>query len=193
MVDPLELLANDRAEAHQLGDPWASLCVLATTRDDGTPQARVLVLRDEEEGLAVFVNGTSPKVRELSHCPNAAVLVYLATLGVQYRIEAALIPLAHDLVADRWQLRPPIPKVMDWLYETRAEQSTELDSRDALLAMFDDVSAELPEPVAAPTTASGYQFDITQIERLQLSGDRVHARDRYRLDGERWGHTVLVP
>jgi pyridoxamine 5'-phosphate oxidase len=192
-VNPLELLAEDRAAAQRSADPWASLCVLATTRADGTPQARVLVLREEEGGLAIFVNTTSPKVREIGHQPTAAVLVYLATLGVQYRLEATLVPLASELVHERWKLRPDIPKVMDWLYETRAAQSSEISSRDALLNLFDDVDTQLPEPVVAPTAAIGYQLDVTGIERLQLSGDRVHERDRYQLIGEGWTHTVLVP
>ena len=65
IADPVALLKEDRDEAHLRADPWASLCVLATVTPEGTPQARVLVLRDLDPGLGIFINASSPKHHQI--------------------------------------------------------------------------------------------------------------------------------
>lgn len=193
MSDPLAMLANDRAKASAAGDPWASLCVLATVSENHLPQARVLVLRDLDDGLGLFINRTSPKQREIDASGRVALLVYLASLGVQYRVEANLATLEPELVRSSWRLRPDIPKVMDWLYETRVPQSSVLENRDDLLDLYSAVKGELSTDADAPDSAAGYRIIATRIERLQLAADRVHERDLYETDAQGWRHRVLVP
>ncbi len=85
MIDPLSLLADDRRKARAANDPWANLCALATIDAIGEPQARVLVLRDLERDLR-FSSTARVRNRPKSSSPRRhAVLVYLASLGVQYR------------------------------------------------------------------------------------------------------------
>jgi len=193
MADPLALLLHDRTAALAEGDPWANLCVLATIADDGAPEARVLVLRDVDGALGVFVNGTSPKVRELENSREATVLTYLSSIGVQYRLRAELSPMPSHIVHDSWHLRPDIPKVMDWVYATRAPQSSPVANRDALMTLFDEVGAELPEPASAPEHAQGMFIVPKRIDRLQLAGDRVHERHLYRHTAHGWEEQVLIP
>lgn len=193
MTDPLHLLAADRAAAHDHRDPWASLCVLATVAADGTPRARVLVLRDLDPGLGVFINASSPKQREIERCASSALVVYLASLGVQYRMDVEMAPLNPAIVHGSWALRPEIPKVMDWLYETRMAQSTPLDSRTTLLAIFEDVRRDLPGEPSAPAGAVGYRLEPMRVERLKLSGDQVHERELYERTLSGWAQSTLVP
>lgn len=201
IADPLVLLSADRDEAQRRADPWASLCVLATIAPadlpqgspQGTPQARVLVLRDLDPGLGIFLNASSPKHHQIEASGTAAVLIYLASIGVQYRLDAQLAAMDSETVRSGWNLRPEIPKVMDWLYETRVPQSTALDSREALLKLYKDVHDTLPDDLVAPAGATGYRIEPSRIERLQLSGDRVHERDLYEASSEGWSHRVLVP
>ena len=201
IVDPLVLLSADRDEAHRRSDPWASLCVLATIAaggspqglPQGSPQARVLVLRNLDPGLGIFINTSSPKHHQIEASRTVSVLIYLASIGVQYRLDARLAAIDPETVRSSWNLRPEIPKVMDWLYETRVPQSTALDSREALLTLFEDVRGTLPDTPVAPPGASGYRIEPNRIERLQLSGDRVHERDLYEASSDGWSHRVLVP
>jgi pyridoxamine 5'-phosphate oxidase len=193
MADPLALLNEDRDEAQRLADPWASLCVLATVTPEGSPQARVLVLRDLDPGLGIFINASSPKHHQIEAGRTAGILIYLASVGVQYRLEAGLAAIDPETIRSGWNLRPEIPKVMDWLYETRVSQSTALDSRDALLTLYEDVRGNLPDDLVAPAGATGYRIEPSRIERLKLSGDRVHERDLYEASNEGWTHRVLVP
>ena len=171
----------------------ANLCVLATL-GDGEPEARTLVLRDiattspADSALGVFVNGTSPKLRQLRQSDTAAVVVYLPSLSVQYRLRCRLEPMPADAVRESWQLRPSIPKRMDWLYE-RYPQSCAIDSRQRLTELLAG-----PDPDAAPATAIGFRLAVNSLERLDLDqSDGIHDRRRYTRDGGGWTEETLVP
>jgi len=192
-MTPLDLLQNDRRAAAEARDPWASLCVLATVDANGGPQARILILRDVESRLALFVNSTSPKCAELAYQRRVGVLTYFATRSVQYRLGANLSNVDPAIVRTNWNLRPAIPKAMDWLYSTRAAQSSVVSSRDALVAWHAAVAAEIGTHPEAPDTAVGFYLDIDSIERLELANDRVHDRRRYTRAGGDWREEVLVP
>ena len=193
MDDPLTLLADDRMKARAAGDPWASLCVLATVDAAGEPQARVLVLRDLDARLALFINGTSPKQAELQFARRHAVLLFLSTLGVQYRLSAELQPMPSEIVCRSWLDRPRIPKVVDWLYEHDHPQSSAAPSRDHLDRRFAELDERLPAHIEAPPNALGYYLNIERLERLELANDRVHSRRRFERNGAEWSMTELIP
>ena len=193
MDDPLTLLADDRNKARAAGDPWANLCVLATIDAQLNPQARVVVLRDVERRFAVFINRSSPKHTELGLSHRHAILVYLASLGVQYRLTVSFEPVPATLVHQSWLERPRIPKVMDWLYEHFQPQSSAVPSREHLVERYAAVDMQLTQGIAAPSAALGFYLVAEQVERLELAGDRIHARRRYRRDGPNWHATELIP
>jgi pyridoxamine 5'-phosphate oxidase len=193
MQDPVVLLRSDRARAREAGDPWANLCVLATVDADHDPQARVVVLRDIERRFAVFVNGTSPKCAELPCSEHQVVLVYLASLAVQYRLRVALEPVPTTIVHASWLERPRIPKVMDWLYEQVQPQSTALASRQRLMDHYGEVDESLADNATAPPNALGYYLIVDRVDRLELSGDRPHSRTLFQQTPSGWRTTTLVP
>ena len=190
-MDPLEQLRTDRGLARGQQDPNAGICTLASVDGDGLPQARTLVLRDLEDRLAIFINATSPKFEFVWQRP-VSVLVWLPTLNVQYRLACATEPVADDVVAASWLLRPAPPQRMDWLYTRSHPQSTPVASREHLLDTLRGL--ELPEPLAAPATARGLYLNPTLVERLDLSQENgVHDRREYRLDDSGWQEQVLIP
>ena len=191
--DPVARLRQDRARAAERDDPMASLCVVATT-GAGEPEARTMVLRDLEPalsgspGFGLFVNSTSPKFREFRQSSTVALVVYLPSLAVQYRLRCSLEALPEGLVRASWQLRPPMPKRMDWLYEDHP-QSSVVDSREELVDLLHG-----PEPASAPASAVGFRLLPERVERLDLdTEDGVHDRRRYVFDGRSWREDVLVP
>ena len=171
----------------------ANLSVLASV-DAGEPEARTMVLRDLEPApsappsFGLFVNRTSPKFQEFRQSSTVAIVVYLPSLAVQYRLRGSLEPLPEGLVRASWQLRPPIPKRMDWLYEDHP-QSSVIDSREELVDLLHG-----PEPSSAPESAIGFRLMPEVVERLDLdTEDGVHDRRRYTFDGQSWSEEVLVP
>lgn len=187
MTDPIAALHADRARARGADDPMANLCMLATV-GASKPEVRTLVLRDVEGRLGLFFNASSPKAREIRQSATVAVLVYLPSLSLQYRLRARLADIPAATVHTQWRLRPDVPKRMDWLYEQRA-QSSPVESRDALVA-----SLGVDVPDRAPTSAIGFYLVPETVERLDLGqANGVHDRRRYTLQGERWTEQVLVP
>ena len=191
--DPVALLREDRASAADRADPMANLCVVATV-DAGEPEARTMVLRDLEPApsgppsFGLFVNSTSPKFREFRQSSTVALVVYLPSLAVQYRLRCSLEQLPEGLVRASWRLRPPIPKRMDWLYEDHPQGSV-IDSRETLVLLLNG-----PEPASAPESAVGFRLLAESVERLDLdTEDGVHDRRRYTFDGQFWNEDVLVP
>ena len=188
---PLQELLRDRRRAGELNDAHAGLCTLATVDEHGLPHVRTLVLRELQGRLALFLNATSPKQRQLNS-GNAAVCVYLASLQRQYRLRCGIDAIDDKVVHESWQLRPDAPKRMDWYYMQGRVQSAKVGSRDMLLAELDRV--ELPEPLTAPTSAAGYWLNPHQVERLDLDQENgVHDRVAWTLEGDRWVETTLVP
>ena len=175
----------------------ASLCVLATV-GAGEPQARVLVLREvaaprpadapSASRLGVFINASSPKFRQLAQSQTVALVVYLPSLSVQYRLRSDLQAIPSAIVRDNWLRRPPIPKRMDWLYEDHP-QGAAVASRERLVRLLDR-----PVPDAAPDSARGYYLLPLEVERLDLGRrDGVHDRRRYTLRDTFWAEEVLIP
>ena len=187
-VSPLQWLREDRVRARALQDPYAELCALATVDSRNHPQVRTLVLRDLNDRLGVFVNASSPKWPSMER---VGALIYLDSLGVQYRLNCTTDAVPAELVRASWQLRPDTPKRLDWFYEQRT-QSSELSDRDQLLEEL--AAGKIPDPLVAPESARGLYLIPWQIERLDLnSGDGVHDRRRWRLEDGAWRERVLVP
>jgi len=194
-MDPLRLLAEDRARARAAADPMASLCVLATVDANGWPQARTLVLRDLGSRLALFMSATSPKFSQLSSSrgsSRASICVYLPSIQVQYRAHVDLEPVEAHLIAESWQLRPRMPKVLDWFYTRQQRQSSEVLARSHLQQALQ--ALPLPEPLVAPETATGFYLEPHDLERLDLAQpDGLHDRVRWvRSDGS-WKQSTLLP
>ena len=197
LADPVAMLHADRAAAHAKDDPNASLCVLASVAQ-GEPEARTLVLRDvaaptksspaPPSRLGVFVNSHSPKHAEFAQSTGVAVLVYLPSVRVQYRLRCALEAIPPAIVHANWQLRPPTPKRLDWLYAEHPQGSV-VESRRRLEALLDT-----PLPAAAPDSAVGYYLAPNAIDRLCLNqSNGLHDRRRYERRGDTWQESVLVP
>ncbi|MDE0453614.1 MAG: hypothetical protein OXI90_17840 [Gammaproteobacteria bacterium] len=196
-MNPLGRLDEDRRQAREKRDPWAELCIVSTVTGGGEPSARVLVLRElpalkpQSPALGVFVNSSSPKVDEFSNSSTVAVLIYLPSVMVQYRLRCTLDPIEPAVVREAWQMRPETPKRMDWVYETHP-QSSEIASRQALIDAVASQSRD--EPLLAPDSAVGYVFHPFELERLDLSaGDAPHDRRRYTAKNDDWLEAVLVP
>jgi pyridoxine/pyridoxamine 5'-phosphate oxidase len=189
-VNPLEQFDADRARAFAAQDPMASVCTVANIDARGAVQIRTLVLRNVNNQMAVFVNATSPKWPALQQ--TFAVQTYWPSVALQYRLQVSTIAIDADLVHKSWHLRPDLPKRMDWFYQQHGQQSSKIESRQALLDLVNRV--ELPQPLVAPEHACGLGLIPFEVERLDLSQtDGIHDRQHYSLQNDIWTVTTLVP
>lgn len=190
--DPLELLRTDRSRALDARDPCASLCTVASVDAQGHPRARTLVLREVAGRFALFGNRTSPKWPQLELGASVAIVVWLPTLNLQYRLQCTTHPVPAEAVHASWQLRPVVPKRLDWFYTHRQAQGTPLPHRSALVDGLERLT--LPDPLVAPDTAAGLFVEPFTIDRLDLAQpDGIHDRRHYERRPDGWFETVLVP
>ena len=190
-IDPLRLLQLDRRKARARRDSAADLCTVGTVDQDGNPSLRTLVLRHVNDKLAIFVNGTSPKVKELSNSDSVAAMIYLPSVSVQYRLTCTVTAIDPRVVHEFWLLRPEISKKLDALYESNS-QGSEIPSQ----AWLEEQIASTAAPSEATASAIGFYLQPQIVARLELDDrpDFVHRATRYVLDdaGE-WTVRTLMP
>ncbi len=191
-TDPMARLLEERAAARDHQDPCANLCTVASVDVDGMPDARTLVLRELDGELAVFSNRTSPKWGQITDRGVVAVVVWLPTQNLQYRLRCTTSPVPDEVVHASWQLRPLVPKQLDWFYTHEQPQSSPVSDRATLLSTL--AALDLPEPLVAPETAGGLFLYPTIIDRLDLAQpDGVHDRRHFQRTDQGWLESVLVP
>ena len=197
--DPIVALRSDREAAHQAGDANALLCWLATVGGDGTPAVRTLVLREVDGALALFVNATSPKWREMRHHARVQIVCWLPSLQRQWRIDAETRVLPHEVVARHWHRRPRVSQVLDHYYSTHRAQSTPLGDDDADARLEADMNAldgALPEHPDVPTQSLAIALDVNAVDCTQLHpAPRLHQRQRWSRDraDAPWSKTRITP
>lgn len=189
-TDPLRMLSDDRGSAANLRDPLRDRCFFATVNDVGIPEVRTLVLRDVEGRMGIFANGSSPKCQQIDNSSTVTILIYLESIGVQYRIQTKLSPIDTELVHEFWQKRPDVSKKLDYLYETFPQSST-VGNREQLLSLLE----EMPVPRVAPMTAKGFYIEpVHSVERLLLDqSDGLHVRTLFQRVEDSWRAQHLVP
>jgi pyridoxamine 5'-phosphate oxidase len=191
-TDPLDWLRADRDRAAEARDPCASLCTVASVDANGHPRARTLVLREIEGRFAVFTNRTSPKWSQLEQGISIAVVVWLPSLQLQYRLQCSTSAVPAALVHASWQLRPPAPKRLDWYYTQHRPQGAPVADRAALVDGLERTA--LPDPLVAPATAGGLFVEPFAVDRLDLAQPvGIHDRRHFERRDAGWFETVLVP
>jgi len=150
-------------------------------------------VRDLEQELAVFINDTSPKWQQLKRQAKAQMLMYFPSLKVQYRLDVTPSPIPKKLVDHSWQMRPEIPKVMDWVYRDHFPQSTAIESNEVLAQAFSQTRDDMQNSPSPAPTAQGLYLRPQRIERLQLIDADLHQRTLYSRVGNCWQSRPLVP
>ena len=187
-ADPVALLRRDRATARERKDANANLCACATVAA-GEPQLRMLVLREIDGRLALFVNRSSPKHGQFAESSGVQVLVYLPSLALQYRLTCRLAAIPAAIVHAHWRERPRLPRAQDRLYAEHP-QSSPIASREWLREALASVENE----EAVPDSAVGYYLLPQRVERLRLhDGDEPHDRHLYTLVDGGWRSEMLMP
>lgn len=190
--DPVRQLNSwlEAARAAGIHEPLAM--TLATARADGTPSARVVLLRGlDERGLTFFTNYQSRKGVELAQNPQAALLFYWGELERQVRVEGR-VELTTAAESDAYfATRPAGSRRGAWA----SPQSQVIPGRDFLERGMETIAVQYPgDAVPRPEHWGGYRVIPHTFEFWQGQPDRLHDRLRYRRTSEgRWAVERLAP
>jgi pyridoxamine 5'-phosphate oxidase len=171
--------------------PLADAMTLATVDSEGSPDARMVLLKGfGPDGFRFFTNLESAKSRQVRAAPRAALILYWRELDRQVRIRGTVEKLPAEDDDAYFATRPTEARIGAWA----SPQSEPLQDREAL----DDRVREVTERFAGtevprPEFWGGYILRPERIEFWQGQAARLHDRFVYIREGEDWSIQRLAP
>jgi pyridoxamine 5'-phosphate oxidase len=190
-TDPFTLFAEWMAEARltELNDPNAM--TLATIGADGAPDARIVLLKGQDDrGLVFYTNYESRKGRELAADPRATLVFHWKSLQRQVRVEGRVEPVNAAEADAYFAGRPRLSKIGAWA----SDQSRPLAERAELERRLAEAEARFPtDDVARPPHWSGFRLLPQRFEFWRDMPYRLHDRLILTRDGGSWVPSRLFP
>ncbi len=191
MPDPFQQFQSwlDEATGLEPNDPNAM--TLATATADGTPSARIVLLKGlDPRGLTFFTNTRSRKGDELAANRRAALLFHWKSLRRQVRVEGVVEPVTASEADAYFATRARVSR----LGAIASDQSRPLPERAELERRVAAADARHPgEDIPRPPHWSGYRLLPSRFEFWQDMEFRLHDRTVYARGEGGWETTKLYP
>lgn len=189
-ADPEQLLAQWLAAARGADAPLPEAMALATTRPDGSPAVRMVLLRQLGPGLVFFTDTESDKGADLSHESRAAVVLHWhLPVHRQVRVSGPTARVSDEEADRYWATRPPGSRRS----AAASRQSSVIADKDRLVAAVGELERLHGDDVPRPGRWGGYRLSPAAFEFWEEGPDRLHDRIRYRRAGEGWTVERLAP
>jgi len=190
-ADPIVEFARwfEEAVKAELHEPNAM--TLATATADGTPSARIVLLKGfDERGFVFFTDYRSRKGTELAENPKAALVFYWPELERQVRITGSTTETDRPESEAYFRTRPRGSRLGAWI----SHQSQVIAGRQQLDERVPELEGRYPgDDVPLPPYWGGFRLRPDSIEFWQGRASRLHDRIRYVRDGDRWRIERLSP
>jgi pyridoxamine 5'-phosphate oxidase len=179
----------EQALAAEILEPNAM--TLATATKDGTPSARIVLLKGvSDRGFVFFTNYESRKGQELAENPQAALVFLWKALERQVRIEGTVEKVSDAETVAYFHSRPRESQLGAWV----SNQSQVIANREVLEQRLAELSQQYQDQeIPRPPHWGGYCVIPYTIEFWQGRPSRLHDRLRYRLDNYHWIIERLAP
>lgn len=164
---------------------------LASTGQDGMPEARTVLLKAfDEKGFVFFTNYNSAKSQQLDFNTNCCLLFFWKELERQVRINGTAERISMKESIDYFDSRPDGSKIGAWA----SPQSMVVAGKAWLKETFDYYAERFKHGhIPKPPHWGGYRVKPTKIEFWQGRPSRMHDRILYTTDGEGWKRERLAP
>lgn len=190
-LDPIAWFETWQEEMRASGEPEPAAMTLATANRDGSPSARVVLLKGIQEGdFLFFTHYGSRKACELAEQPQAALLFYWPKTYRQVRLEGRVERLAAADSNAYWATRARESQ----LSGATSPQSQPIPSREWLEEEVARNAAKFAGiPIPRPEDWGGFRFVPERIEFWQGKSHRLHERTRFTKNGFGWKREILAP
>jgi len=187
---PLAQFERWLADALRDEDGEPNAMTLATVREDGTPDARVVLLRGcDRHGLVFYTNYESCKGKQLASNPAVTLVFYWSGANRQVRIDGRAERVSAAESDAYFATRPRGHQVSAWA----SEQSATLAGRHVIEERAHDIVERFPGDIPRPEQWGGYRVVPISFEFWQGRRDRFHDRIRYRRTEASWHMERLAP
>jgi pyridoxamine 5'-phosphate oxidase len=180
----------DEARAANVSEPNAM--TLATVGADGTPSARVVLLKSfDARGFTFHTNYQSRKGEELAGNPRAALCFFWQPLERQVRVEGVVERTSPEESEAYFRTRPVDAQIGAWV----SQQSKPIASRAELQSLLQQLKQRFGDgPVPRPEHWGGLRVVPNAIEFWQGRPSRLHDRIVYtRQSDGTWTRQRLSP
>lgn len=165
---------------------------LATSKANGIPSARIVLLKEfTEEGFVFYTNYNSQKGKEIAESPFAALVFFWVDLERQVRIEGVVERVSDDESSEYFKSRPRGSQ----LGALTSPQSQTIPNRKFLEDKLDALNKKHEaKEIEKPEYWGGYRVIPNRIEFWQGRSNRLHDRILYVQDkSQSWKFERLAP
>ena len=189
--DPMALFQSWFAEAMDSGIEEPSAMTVATIDADGSPDARMMLLKGvDEHGFVFYTNLQSAKVRALTHNPRVALCFCWPEIGKQVRVRgrASIVPSEEADVY--FATRSRLSQISSWASKQSQPMRGyfELETEVAKSALRFGVGK-----IPRPPFWSGFRVVPERIEFWLQKPFRRHQRILYERTLDSWQKRWLYP
>lgn len=177
-------------DAVDAGLPLPNAMTLATVRENGSPDARIVLLKGVEGGGFVFyTNYESRKGRQLSARPEGTLVFLWHALERQVRVDGRVERVTAQESDAYFASRPLGSRHSAWA----SHQSARVESRAVLEAALAESERKHGAHPPRPPGWGGYRLVPDEIEFWQGRENRLHDRLLYARAGSGWKIERLAP
>jgi len=164
---------------------------LATVAEDGTPNSRIVLLKEVgERTIRFYTNYESRKGSDLKTNPFAAVSFWWPELERQVRIKGSIKKVSREESDEYFQSRPRESMLGAWA----SKQSSEVINREKLREAYEKVSKRFKNTtIPTPGFWGGFDIYANEIEFWQGRPSRLHDRILYTYGNDTWKFKRLQP
>ncbi len=165
---------------------------VSTTKADGRPTSRIVLLKGyDEKGFVFFTNYDSHKGQELIRKPFASLLFFWKELERQVRIEGKCEKISTEESDAYFYSRPLGSRLGAWA----SPQSQVIPNREVLENQAEQLTLKYSDGmVPRPPHWGGFRVVPDSIELWQGRSNRLHDRILYtKNESSNWGIARLAP
>jgi len=176
------------AGEHEINDPNAMTA--STVDDDGMPDARIVLLKDIDDGFSFYTNMESAKGEQLLRNPKVALCFHWKSIRRQVRIRGHAVPLSDEEADIYFSKRDRGSRIGAWASQ-QSRAMSEPGILNTRIADYEELFSDTD--VERPPFWRGFKVAPESIEFWVNRPFRLHDRKVFHKGEEGWKTELLYP